>query len=224
MKYLPIILSLIFSIQAFSQGQELMLLSGSDTSFYSFHQQRLAVLKKKDLKEHSKDFIFRSWDPLSVLTIQKIDDVISAEILFQVFEVVEDNSPVKTFSKTYSIPTDSASKLYEIIINSRIQDFPSSKFIPNWEHGLDGVTYILETKTDSTFSFKSYWTPSSQQSVFEAVAIIKFRQNINSISNMDNFREIFFKDNPFSAFTYYGVSYSVIAIKTKRSTKKKNKR
>ncbi|ADY29312.1 hypothetical protein Celly_1487 [Cellulophaga lytica DSM 7489] len=125
MKIITILLTILLSISANSQTEnlELYLTEDSDTLFWKRYQDDdIKVFKLPELNTKS-EFVFRSWNPGSLLEITKDNDSISGKIIYYVFEVWEDDYKADTFIKTYLLPKSISENLYEYISNSGIQKY-----------------------------------------------------------------------------------------------------
>lgn len=222
MKHIILLLAIFLHSSTFAQSTEnkFVLTNDSDTSFYSSHKKRMKVFSVPDIRYQNVDFIFRSWNPVGVLTVQRIGKEITAEVLYQVFKG-GDTKRKKAFSKTYKLPSQQAKLLYNAILKDQASQLPSDKFIKNWSQGLDGIIFTFETKIKENYSIKHYWTPSSQKNLEQAKQIISFEEKLGQIGELSQYAELFKDENPFSAYTYYGVSYEIHTLKSKRKSKKK---
>jgi hypothetical protein len=222
MKIFLLILTISLSISAKSQTKklELNLTKDSDTLFWKKYQND--DIKDFGLPELSTkcDFVFRSWNPGSLLEINKHNDSVSGKIIYFVYEVWEDDYKADKFVKTYILPKTTSENLYEYISNSGIQKIPSDKYIKGWQQGLDGITHIYELKENDNYSFKSFWTPASQKGIEEAEFIIKLNKKIAEIGELKKYRKNFNDIIPFITYTYSGSSYAITKPPTKREWRK----
>ena len=111
-------------------------------------------------------------------------------------------------------------KVLKLINSLKINELPSDKNIKGWQQGLDGITYFIEYKVDNNYSFKNYWTPTSQDSLAETQLILLFISSFESLPDFKNSSKDFQNEIPFDSWTYPGSSTSVLRIKP--NTKKKN--
>mgnify|MGYP000615521858 CR=1 FL=1 len=111
-------------------------------------------------------------------------------------------------------------KVLKLIGSLKINELPSDKNIKGWQQGLDGITYFIEYKVDKNYSFKNYWTPTSQDSLAEAQLLLLLISSFESLPDIKNSSKDFQNEIPFDSWIYPGSSTSVLRIKP--NTKKKN--
>ena len=222
MKIFILILTILLSISAYSQTEQSRLnyTKESDTTFWKNIQTE--KIKEFNLPELDTklEFVFRSWNPGSLLEITKDNDSINGKIIYFVFEVWEDDYKADTFVKTYLLPKSISEKLYEYISNSGIQKIPSDKYIKNWQQGFDGITHIYELKEKNTISFKNFWTSKAQKEIKEAEFIIEFNKTISEIGELENYGKDFAEKVPFISYKYSGSAYAITKPPTKKELRK----
>ena len=119
----------------------------------------------------------------------------------------------------YSILLDSiANEVDSLIQASNIKTIPDQSSIVEWKTGLDGVTYMIEHADDSAYYFKSYWTPSSQQTVNEAVVVQKFINHLRTLVGAAKYQEYFRSTVPFQCWQNDG-NTTACRISTKKQFK-----
>jgi len=79
-----------------------------------------------------------------------------------------------------------ADKVLKLIDSLKINELPSDKNIKGWQQGLDGITYFIEYKVDKNYSFKNYWTPTSQDSLAEAQLLLLLISSFESLPDIKN--------------------------------------
>jgi len=129
-------------------------------------------------------------------------------------------SKKKIFVKKNIVLPKVADKAFRLIDSIKINELPSDKNIKGWQQGLDGITYFIEYKVDNKYSFKNYWTPTSQDSLVEAKLLLYFISSLENLLDLKKSSKAFQNEIPFDSWTYPGSSTSVLRIKPK--TKKKN--
>ena len=213
---------LLFALTVLGQknGKGLYLTKDSDTLFWKKNQEE--KIKEFNLPELDKksDFVFRKWNPGSVLEIKKNKDSLVGKIIYFVFEVWEDDYKANKYVKEYELPKDTSKLLYEYIITSGFDTIPSEKLIDGWSTGFDGITHIYELKRDSTYSFKNYWTPKIQNGIKEAEFIINFNKRIGEIGNLEKYGKDFSDQVPFITYMYSGAAYAITKAPTKKEYRK----
>ena len=222
MKIFILILTILLSISANSQTEksELYLTKESDTIFWkNIQTEKIKEFNLPELDTES-EFVFRSWNPGSLLEITKNSDSSSGKIIYFVFEVWEEDYKADTFVKTYLLPKSISENLYAYISNSGIQKIPSDKYIKDWQQGFDGITHIYELKENNNYSFKNFWTPTSQKGIEEAKFIIEFNKNISEIGELEKYGKDFAEKVPFISYMYSGSSYAITKPPTKKELRK----
>ena len=218
------ILLLIYTNLLFSQSksEELNLTKDSDTVYWNKYKNELIqkhnledILNKKD------ELIFKFWSFGTCIEITKNDNLVSGNITYFVDEV--DEFSRKTFKKTFNLKSEDSKRIIKLIDSSEINKIASDKFIKGWQHGFDGIEYILEYKTKTEYSFKNYWTPNSQDNLEEAKKIQNFVNELYLICDSENLSKQFAKEIPFRSYSYNGGSAVVSRIMTKEEYRKYKK-
>lgn len=222
MKQVLAILFFLVTISIYGQSQktELQLTKDSDTTFWKGYRMKdIANFKLPNLNTES-EFVFRRWNPGSLLEISKNQGSVKAKIIYFVYEVWENDYKADTFVKEYYLPDSTATELYKYVSKSGIQKIPSDKYIEEWKHGFDGITHIYELKENNLYSFKNFWTPKSQNGLKEAEFIIEFNKRIGEIGNLKQYGDDFSNSVPFITYTYSGVAYAITKPPTKKEWRK----
>ena len=234
MKNWIFILFIFLPFAAIAQREDFQfqLAADSDTVFWQkLLQEKISIFNLDDIGDAKGDFIFRSWTPNRLLEIKKSNTQLTGTVTYFVIDAW-DNKSNEVFVSEYDIPNKNASLLYNLIIEGKISEIPSDKYIVDWWHGFDGITYIFEQKRDSSYSFKHYWMPSSQNELAEAKRISSFIGELEKTGNFKQYLEDFDKHNPFVVYKYYGQSYTMQKILSneeweayiKKRKNKKNKK
>ncbi|NMH26548.1 hypothetical protein [Flavobacterium silvaticum] len=182
----------------------------SDTVFWLNHRtQRFGFSKNKQA-----DRSFKIQTTCFSLEISKLEDFVNGSIEFYVEEIKDfQDSSRKVFKQRINLDSRDINSIFEIIDSTEINSIPSDKFISNWYHGFDGVTYILEYESKNIHSFKKYWAPSAQNFLSEAIQIQNFIDKVNSIIEIQKLRNIFDRSIPFQNWTCNGIIVSRILTK-----------
>jgi len=93
-----------------------------------------------------------------------------------------------------------ADKVLKLIDSLKINELPSDKNIKGWQQGLDGITYFIEYKVDKNYSFKNYWTPTSQDSLAEAQLLLLLISSFESLPDIKNSSKDFQNEIPFDSW------------------------
>jgi hypothetical protein len=125
----------------------------------------------------------------------------------------------RTFVSKKQINHDTAAFLAELINSTRILTIPTDDSIAGWHQGFDGIIYLIEYSTKSSYSFKSYWTPKSQTSLKEAFLVQSFVDKAFTLAGAQNTWDEFAKQIPFESY-YNGGPGSSVRILTAEERKK----
>lgn len=91
----------------------------------------------------------------------------------------------KILVKETEIDSLNLSKIDKLINGSNILTIPSGDSIKEWISGFDGITYETEYLTKDSYTLKSYWTPTAQDStLIQAKQVQDFVINLESILNL----------------------------------------
>lgn len=192
----------------------------SDTSLYEFNNRRQEFFGLTPIEDIEASTAFRIWSPNSLLEIVKNGNRISGKWVFFIFEISQDNESNERFVKEYQLTEGMALALYDHYKTSEIEKLPTSAQIDDWIHGYDGITYILESKTRKGHSLKGFWFPEFQKDFTEVIKFKAFKKRLDQISDSDLYYKKFTVDNPFISFSYYGVSYSVVKVMSRKEKRK----
>lgn len=188
--------------------QNLQFKVGSDTTNIAFKRQTERFYSLKDIECNKNDYSFRLSFYGSVITIYKYNELYFGDIQKYTDEVDCRGETGKFFKITFSIPSEKVKKTIALIENTSIKTIPSQKYISEWQHGLDGITYLIEEK-DSIYSIKSYWTPLVQ-SAPEAKKIGDFVDELLDILDFPTFDETFYSQVPFASYSLDSVTVSKV--------------
>jgi len=212
-----------FGIFGQSQTTDIALTSDSDTIFWLTNQkEKTATFNLKSIENIKGDFVFRSWSPNSLIQIVKNDNETEGTVTFFILNS-EQEYKNEIFVQEYQMPAFKAEVLYNIITSSEFNSIPSDRYIKDWEQGLDGVTYLFEQKDGKVYSFKHYWTPSSQTELTEAKLILELKEKLDYHAGLLQQWKKFQVAIPFSAYEYFGASYNVHKVLSKKELRKLKK-
>jgi hypothetical protein len=228
------ILFLIYSNLIFAQTkiEDLNLTKDSDTIYWNKYKKGL--IKKfnlEDIESKKDEIIFKFWTYGTCIEVTKNDTIINGSLTYFVEEISEFSNNI--FKKTFSLKSDVSKNIFTLIKKSEINEIASDKFIEGWQHGFDGIEYLIEYKTKNDYSFKNYWTPNSQFDIEEAKIIQNFVNELYEICDSESLSKEFVKEIPFRSYSYNGGSSVVVRAMTmkeyrkykkeKRKRKKENK-
>jgi hypothetical protein len=163
--------------------------NGDTTLWYKWQHERGNNLKLQYLLTSTDTFHFRFWTTGQAVDIWTTDYKVYNGLITNHTDSYEydlkkqERKPATTFSNQVEIDTISARQVFDLV--KAISKIPSQDSIRGWGTGLDGISYLFETSTPTTYSFKSYWTPTIQNnSIVEAKQIEAFVEKIYSILNL----------------------------------------
>lgn len=178
---ITVLLLLLFQT-VFSQTKEIK----GDTAFW--YKRNIELQKTLDLKnfEQSTDeFNFRFRNHGQVIEISKDSSRYSGIITNFIYHTKKANrNEAETLTNKIALSSKQAEQVYNIIGKSKIIDLPTDEKIKNWKQGFDGITYIIEHSDKKTYWLKSYWTPTAQDSIPEAIIVLDLIKNLSDTLNL----------------------------------------
>src|SRR5690606_10237230 len=184
MKKLHIItVLLLLSFQTtFSQTKEIK----GDTAFwYKGNIELQKTLDLKDFEKSTDEFNFRLRNHGQVIEISKHNSKYSGNITNYIYHTKNANrNKTETLSNKIVLSSEQAKHVYNIVQESNILDLPTDKDIEDWSQGADGITYIIEHSDKNTYWLKSYWTPTAQDSIPEALIVLDLVKSLSDTLNL----------------------------------------
>ena len=192
----------------------------SDTAFwYRYKNDNAKKFKLGLIENDTTHYSFRFWSFGLVIKVTDKADKDFGEII-RFVEAYPNDKQKKVFTKRYSLSATKAAQVKHLIDSLQIELLPSDKNINGWQHGFDGIEYLTEFKKGNQYSFKNYWTPTSQDTLKEAILFQSFVSGLDTILDLKSNSKEFQDEIPFDSWTYPGSATSVLRIKPK--SKKKN--
>jgi len=191
---LLILLIVVLSIASYGQNNKIFNIpsykSGDTTLWYKWQHERDDKLKLPHLPSSTENFHFRFWTNGQAVDIWTSDYKSFFGLLtnytdsYEAYDMdKQKRKPSTTFSNQVQLDTSLARQSYNLI--KAISSIPSEDSIKGWGLGCDGISYLFETSTPDYCSFKSYWTPTAQDSdLIEAKQIQKFVDDIYALLNL----------------------------------------
>lgn len=186
-KLLGFLIALLFAIEGLGQPKSVSVpvyKSGDTTGYYKILRQRIAQMKMHDPIASNYALLLRvSCENWSV-EVRSINlKTISGTVYFFTRKVGTPggNSDGEFFFKKKRMSRSKALAISQSFQKHEIASIPDQKDIRRWPFGSDGMDYLIEHKDHSTYTFKTYWEPSSSRyQVKEAAAIDDFIREIES--------------------------------------------
>jgi hypothetical protein len=201
-KVLSILVIFFLSVNTYGQNEKTMNIpckaNGDTTYWFKWQKERATILMLPNIVSSTDNFHFRFWANGQTVDIWTQDYITFFGILTNYADTYEpynskkrEIKPSTNFSNQVILDTSLARQSYLLI--QSIHSIPSEDSIKGWANGCDGITYKFEISTPYYYSFKTYWTPKSQDTnLLEAKQIQKFVDEINSLLNLKVEYEKFF--------------------------------
>ncbi len=225
MMKLAVVLAILF-FPKFTSAQEVRT-SGivspyGDTSGWYEYQKRMEQalgLPALDTSCHHK--YLRISIPGQIIDVREsAAGAVSGSIISWVSELAPGNETQtgRMFSVRQILTPDTATAISRLFWSGLMPDLPTDDSIKNWSHGFDGATFIIEQSAGCEYALKSYWTPSAQDSLKEALIVQHFIDSAFAIANADYLLRLFGKTIPYECYTTggMGVSCKILTDKQKR--------
>ncbi|TCC87356.1 hypothetical protein EZ428_21915 [Pedobacter frigiditerrae] len=179
---------------AFSQIKKI---EGDTAYWFKSNKEFQKTLNLKDLEKSPDEFNFRFRNHGQIIEITKDSSSINGNITNYIYHKKKANrDKTDTLFSKITLSPEQAKSVYNIILNSRILNLPSDNKIEDWKKGADGITYTIEHSDKKTYWLKSYWTPTSQGSIPEALIILNFIKNLSDKLNLQETYTTFKNDLP----------------------------
>lgn len=170
----------------FAQTKEI---KGDTVYWYKRNAEFQKTLDLKNFEKSQDEFNFRFWNHGQVIEISKDSSEINGLIVNYIYHYKKPYKNEREILTNKILLTSQQSKnIYDIIKNSKILELQSDNNIENWRQGFDGITYIIEHSNNKSYWFKNYWTPSSQDSIPEAIIVLDL---VKKISDTLNLKEVY---------------------------------
>jgi len=170
----------------FAQMKEI---KGDTAYWYKRNVEFQKTLGLKKFEKSQDEFNFRFWNHGQVIEISKDSSEISGLIVNYIHHTKKANkSQSETLTNKVLLTSKQSENIYNILQNSKVLKLSSDKNIENWTQGMDGITYIIEYSDKNSYWFKNYWTPSSQDSIPEAIVVLDL---VKKLSDTLNLKEVY---------------------------------
>lgn len=222
-KYFFLLIAFVIQVKVLP-AQVKTFTADSDTTFwYSYSLKKAVKLNLPNLHYNKAIKQWRLWfhgqTASYVLSLENNEGQL-------VFYTQEHEDPItekpseRIYSKAYVLTKKQIVSVDSLRIITGIRHIPTDKQIKGWGDvmGLDGVTYAIEEADNSTYSFKSYWTPSSIN-VEEAKRLKRFIEEIEHLTNLRKLEKEFVQLIPFGSYSTGGPMVAVKVMTKKELSK-----
>ena len=221
-----LVIFLILSAQTFGQSKRLIFpayFDGDTTEWLKSRIEPFMDVGLEDLATTTEKLRIRISTDNKIVEIWSNDSTAFSgqQVLYTSSFDPENKKPSVLYSIKKSIGADTSKMIFSIIDSLRILRIPEQDSVKNWSHGLDGYVYIVEYSDQTTFSSKSYWTPSAFKQIPEALAIYTIDQEIDKLLNLSNSFDLFMRTLP--ADNCYHIGGISILCPGKKSRKKRKR-
>jgi len=171
MRQLQITILLILTLIQNVNSQD-KVIKGDTAFWYNRNQEFNKTLELTDFNTSRADFSFRFRNHGQIVEIFKTNNQIHGELTNYIFHSIKKRS--ETLHQKIQLDSLKALETYEIIQKSGILGLQSDDKIEDWSGGYDGITYIVEHSDKKEYWYKTYWTPSAQDSIPESLIVMDF--------------------------------------------------
>jgi len=183
------IILLLFYGAVFGQGK---VIEGDTSSWYRWQQPIHQKLGLKDFFKSKDEFNFRFQNHGQIIEISKNGEQFTGVLVNYVFrEAGRRNISKDTLYNSIILSNEKVKTVFDLLQELEMRFLPSEEDIEDWNWGFDGVTYILEYADPSKYAYKSYWTPSVQDSLKEAEIVLTFVDKLSQIVDLEQNRQDF---------------------------------
>ncbi|WP_285055308.1 hypothetical protein [Pedobacter ginsengisoli] len=179
---------------AFSQIKKI---EGDTTYWFKGDKSFQKQLDLKDFEKSKDEFNFRFRNHGQVIEITKDSSGLNGTITNYIYHTKKTTEyDQDTLYNKIILSLEQARNVYRIVQSTGILELPSDNEIKKWRHGLDGITYFIEHADQQVYWAKHYWTPSSQDSIPEAITVRNFLKELSDTLNLEEIYTTFRNDLP----------------------------
>ena len=231
MKRILLIFTLISSVIVFGQNRELHIKTyedGDTSLWYKWRIELCTQIELESIQNSKNKWHFRLWTNKQAIDIwEDLNGVTSGKITSWTKEYTpDDEEPTnRIFYKIKLLDSIKTNKLISLIDSTKIKNIPDEDSIENWRQGFDGITYIIETSSTKNYFFKTYWTPTAQNFLKEALVVQKFVDRCLIITESKQVWSDFASRIPFECYINGGpmITCRILTKKERRKLRKERK-
>ena len=228
MKQIILILTLFSSIVAFGQNRELHIktYADGDTSlWYKWRNELCSQIELDSVQNSENNWHFRLWTNKQAIDIwEDVDGRTFSKVISWTKEYTpNDEEPTnRIFYENKLLDSAKTNKLIKLIDFTQIKNIPGVDSIESWGQGFDGITYIIETADSNEYFFKTYWTPTAQDSLKEAIVVQNFVDRCLEITDSKEIWSDFASRIPFQCYINGGpmITCKILTKRERRTYKK----
>ena len=188
-----------------------------DTAFWLTHQQQnLQEIGLPDFRTAPGDFLFRFEAFDNIVQINPSGDSLRG-IIYHYAQPIRpkekwgyQNLPLR-YDSTVIDPSLLKSFILPLLQEHPLRTLPPQKEIEGWSQGLDGTTYLVEYADAETYDYRTYWTPTSFDSLPEAISVEAFRTVLWDTLRIDSLQSAFRSQLP-GGYYLLGGGPSILVI------------
>lgn len=230
MKKIILILTLFSSIVVLGQNREIHIKTyeNGDTSlWYKWRIELCDQIELDSAQNSENNWYFRLWTNKQAIDIWEGFDgrTFSKVTSWTKEHTPNDEEPTnRIFYENKLLNSSKTNKLIKLIDSTQIKNIPDEDSIESWGQGFDGITYIIETSNTKDYFFKSYWTPTDQDSLKEAVIVQRFIDRCLEISKSKEIWSDFASRIPYEYYINGGPMITCRGLTKKERKKLKKER
>lgn len=231
MKQIILILTLFSSIVVFGQNREIHIKTyedGGTSLLYKWRMELCDQIEIDSVQNSENNWHFRLWTNIQAIDIwEDVDGRTLSKVTSWTKELTpNDEEPTnRIFYENKLLDSAKTNKLIKLIESTQIKNIPDEDSIESWGQGFHGITYIIETADSNEYFFKTYWTPTAQDSLKEAIVVQDFVDSCLGITDSKEIWSDFASRIPFECYVYgeARIACKVLTKKERRKHKKERK-
>ncbi len=180
MKHIIFILTLFSSLIVLGQDRALHIKTyedGDSSLWYKWRKELCAQIELDTIQNSKNNWHFRLWTNKQAIDIWQDsngDKYGKLTSWAKEFTPGGEEPTNRIFYEIKLLGAIKISELIHLIDSTKIKEIPDEDSIESWRQGFDGITYIVETANTKSYFFKTYWTPTAQDSLKEAITVQGF--------------------------------------------------
>jgi len=233
MKHLLFILLLLSSILVFGQNKKHHKNTDKNVDSVEWYNYGAEVESQIGLESNQNTknkWLFRLRTENQVIDVWKNkQDKLFGKITSWVKEYIpyDDEKPTnRVYYEFKLLDSVKVHQLVSLIDSTRIKNVPDGGSIKNWKTGYDGIYYKIERSNTKDYSLKTYWEPSIQYHLKEAIIVQKFIDRWLEITDAKQIWSDFTKKIPYEFYINYGpwITSRKLTKKERRKLKKERRK